>query len=209
MRNGKFALTGVLIVALAACACVPAVDGAVTESALDALHMAETETAMEPLHVTATESAMEAIHANETETAMAALHTAETETAMEALPADEAQAAAGGAPTMMVSGAFYNLQHVGRGEAVLAGSTDEGYVLKLQGFEVEPGPDLHIVLTSAETVAPDASTLPDVIDLGLLPAIRGDLEIPVPVGADVSTARSVVIWCQSFSVSFIAAPLAP
>jgi hypothetical protein len=109
----------------------------------------------------------------------------------------------------MLSGAFYNLQHVGRGEAVLASSTDEGYVLKLQGFEVEAGPDLHIVLTSAETVTPDVSNLPDAIDLGLLPATSGDLEIPVPAGADVSAARAVVIWCQSFSVGFIAAPLAP
>ena len=65
------------------------------------------------------------------------------------------------------------------------------------------GPDLHVYLSSdPEGYAADA------LDLGGLEATDGSFNHEIPAGIDPSRYRSVVIWCEPFSVLFAVAPLA-
>jgi hypothetical protein len=47
------------------------------------------------------------------------------------------------------------------------------------------------------------------LTLAPLANITGSQTYAVPEGADLSQFNTVVIWCESFSVAFAAAPLAP
>jgi hypothetical protein len=67
---------------------------------------------------------------------------------------------------------------------------------------VRNGPDLFVYLSpSADGYARGA------IELGRLKADRGNQNYEVPAGADVTGAKSVVIWCKQFAHLFATAPL--
>ena len=71
------------------------------------------------------------------------------------------------------------------------------------------GPDLVVYLTS-QSVRADPSAFDDtlLLDLGTLEANRGDLNIEIPAGSDLSEVNSAVIWCRRFTVAFGATDLA-
>ena len=82
-------------------------------------------------------------------------------------------------------------------------------------FKVSIGPDLYVVLSGARDVnleyhafSQQVLALPK-LDLGQLQATSGAQVYTVPAGTDWSQYHSVVIWCQTYSVAFIAAPLNP
>lgn len=195
--NLRAPLQALAIVALTVAACAPAVDSQATQAAMDTMHMSETQTAMDAMHMSETETAMTTMHATETQTAMETMHAEETKTAMEA------------STTMMTmsAGAIMALQHTGTGTVAIVGSQADGYHLELKGFKVDSGPDLHVVLTSLAMVDKAVTTLPDAIDLGLLPATEGDLTLPIPADTDLSKSAAVVIWCETYSVPFVYAAL--
>lgn len=213
--NTRPSLSLLAAFALTLAACAPAANMGATEAAMDAMHADETQTAMESMdtmHAEETQTAMDMMHADETQTAMESMetmHATETEEAMQTMHAEETQTAMGTMGEMMTmsSGAFMAVEHQGSGTAAIVGSADGGYHLELTDFVVEDGPDLHVILTSQTMVDSSASSLTDPVDLGLLPAIEGDLSLPIPADADLSKVTAVVIWCEDFSVPFTYAPL--
>jgi Electron transfer DM13 len=89
---------------------------------------------------------------------------------------------------------------------------DGKVVLRLQNLKTEAGPDLHVYLYAAGVPAKDAraETIKAVkyADLGKLPApFSGFYEYAVPAGTDLSTFKSVIIWCHVASVTFAGATL--
>lgn len=93
--------------------------------------------------------------------------------------------------------------HFGRGTASLIETAPGTWVVRVEDFSVRNGPDLFVYLS------PDADGYDDAaIELGRLKATDGSFNMAVPVGADVSGIRSVVIWCKQFGVLFAVAPLA-
>ncbi len=109
------------------------------------------------------------------------------------------------APALLArSGMFHGMDdfHFGRGTARLIETSPGSFTVRLEGFAVRNGPDLYIYLSpSAKGYDRDS------IEIGRLKADKGNQNYPLKAGTDVTTARSVVIWCKQFAVLFATAPL--
>lgn len=97
--------------------------------------------------------------------------------------------------------------HKGSGTARLVALADGSLEVQLSEFQVTNGPDLELWLSSH----PDPMRSSDVtagewMSLGLLKGNIGDQSYPIPIGADLSTFKSVVVWCEQFGVLFSPAP---
>jgi hypothetical protein len=113
--------------------------------------------------------------------------------------------AAGVQPSVLRRGQFKGADefHFGRGDALLIRAQDGGLVLRFEAFSVRNGPDLHVYL-SRDTAG---SRVDEGLNLGRLKATDGAFNYEVPASIDVSTVRSVVVWCRQFGVLFALAPL--
>ena len=110
--------------------------------------------------------------------------------------------------SMLLQGSFYDVIHAGRGDAIVYQLADGSRILRLQDFEVDNGPDLHVYLVPINPVPPSIGTeIPSSVDLGALKGNIGDQNYVIPTDLDLGQFQSVVIWCQPFRVPFIAAPL--
>ncbi|HWL37219.1 MAG TPA: DM13 domain-containing protein [Frankiaceae bacterium] len=84
---------------------------------------------------------------------------------------------------------------------------DGARVLRLEGLDVENGPDLYVTLAAAAPDAPNGAYDSDYVSLGRLKGNKGDQTYAVPGSVDLTRYKSVVIWCKRFSVAFGTAPL--
>lgn len=111
---------------------------------------------------------------------------------------------------ILAQGSFYNLIHIGSGQASIYQLTNGNRILRLENFSVENGPDLYVYLVPVDPV-PNASgsDIPGYLSLGALKGNVGDQNYEIPADVDLSQYKSVVIWCQAFAVPFSAAPLTP
>ena len=110
--------------------------------------------------------------------------------------------------TLLAQGSFYNLFHVGSGQALVYQLADGSRILRLQDFEVDNGPELHVYLFPNDPVTTSIGVeIPGTFDLGHLKGNIGDQNYEIPTDLDLSQFKSVVIWCRPFKVTFIAAPL--
>ncbi len=124
-------------------------------------------------------------------------------------PTSEVVAQPTAAPAL-ISGVFV------RGEVSVAGSYSfdpETSTLNLSDdFRVDSGPDLFVVLSAVGDLTLDFQTFSrqakdaPLLTLGPLTSFSGAQTYSIPAGTDLSPYKSVVIWCQSFSVEFAAAP---
>ena len=113
-------------------------------------------------------------------------------------------------PVAVASGQFRDADsfHKGSGAVTLYSlPTGEGLV-RFEGLNVTNGPDLRVLVTSH----PDPMTRADVHDadyteIGKLKGNKGDQNYDVPADLDLSTIRSIVIYCAPFQVVFSVAPL--
>ncbi|MGE3145362.1 MAG: DM13 domain-containing protein [Pseudorhodoplanes sp.] len=77
-------------------------------------------------------------------------------------------------------------------------------------FEVGPGPAYHVYLVPKANIRSEEDMEGVMyIDLGGLRAFKGSQRYPIPDGLDLSNYRSVVIWCERFSVLISPADLKP
>lgn len=68
-------------------------------------------------------------------------------------------------------------------------------------FEVGPGPKFHVYLVPLETVTPSTEVTKTMyVDLGRLRAFKGSQNYAIPTGLDLKQYKSVIIWCEHFSV---------
>lgn len=68
-------------------------------------------------------------------------------------------------------------------------------------FEVGPGPAFHVYLVPKKLVRQSSDVSGTMfIDLGSLRAFKGSQKYNIPVGVDVGSYPSVVIWCAQFGV---------
>ena len=115
-----------------------------------------------------------------------------------------------GAPVALRVGSFRDADsfHRGSGDATIYSAPGGGLLLRLEDLNVTNGPALHVILSPH----PDPMRSPDVkqagyVDLGPLKGNRGDQNYAIPMGYDISSASSVVIYCKPFSVVFSVASL--
>lgn len=119
-------------------------------------------------------------------------------------------AGAGQTTTMLAQGEFVDADagHHGSGVATLYEGSDGAIILRFEEFEVTNGPDLKVWLVAAADVASSGDVLSsDYLALGRLKGNLGDQNYTLPAGTDVSRYRTVVIWCEAFSVLMSAAAL--
>jgi hypothetical protein len=87
--------------------------------------------------------------------------------------------------------------HWGRGKV----SVYERAVFLESDFKVGPGPKYHVYLVPKAQVRSEAdvkSVTP--VDLGRLRAFEGSQRYPIPASVMLDDYKSIVIWCEQFSV---------
>jgi hypothetical protein len=96
--------------------------------------------------------------------------------------------------------------HYGKGKV----SVYQRTVFLEPDFEVGPGPAFHVYLVPKANVrTADDVTKEMYVDLGGLRSFKGSQRYPIPDGVDLTKYRSVVIWCERFSVLISPADLTP
>ncbi len=121
---------------------------------------------------------------------------------------DEAMPGATAEASVLLSGEFYNVVHEGTGMATVYQLADASRVLRFEDFSVLNGPDLHVYLVPLDPVPSTSGTpIAGYRDLGRLKGNVGNQNYDIPADLELSLFKSVVIWCEPFSVPFAAAPL--
>ena len=105
-------------------------------------------------------------------------------------------------------GSFHSGEHATTGVAQLLGSPGGLTTLRLAPFRTSNGPAVHVWLSAAAPGATNGTVADSAhLDLGALKGNIGGQNYPVPRAADLGRYRTVVIWCERFSVTFGYAPL--
>jgi hypothetical protein len=109
-----------------------------------------------------------------------------------------------GARASALSGEFQDSpQHSTTGRASVETDVSGNRALKFENFKTDKGPKLVVYLS--ETVDPIPGTY---VSLGALSAFEGEQSYVVPEGTDLTRYKTVLIWCEEFSVLFGSAELA-
>lgn len=127
-----------------------------------------------------------------------------TTTPTDPLAAAAADAARRGVPVAVSTGSFTSKAHPTSGEALIVVQPDGSRLVRLQGLDTDNGPDLRLVLSAG---APGSGSYDDRIELAELKGNKGDQNYQVPADVDLTRYRTVVIWCERFTVAFGEAPI--
>jgi hypothetical protein len=110
-------------------------------------------------------------------------------------------------PVALATGPFRSLDYTTSGSATLVRTPDGKLAVQFEGLDTTDGPDLHVYLSDKAADSPEAAFDSGFTNLGKLKANRGNQVYEVPADIDLTTVRSVVIWCVRFSEGFGVAPL--
>jgi Electron transfer DM13 len=114
-------------------------------------------------------------------------------------------------PVTLSSGSLFEITsgHPTSGTAKLIKLVDGTFIVRLENLQTVGGPDVHVWvsegtnLANSGTVGASAYT-----DLGKIKSTNGNQNYDLKLSAEqVGKIKSVVIWCQSFSVAFGGATL--
>jgi len=75
--------------------------------------------------------------------------------------------------------------------------------LRFQEVDIAGAPNMFVYLSDRDDGQPGRYT-----DLGPLRATSGTFNYELPADLDLSSVRSVVVWCRAFSVTVTYAPVA-
>ena len=98
--------------------------------------------------------------------------------------------------------------HKGSGNARLVKKSNGSFEIQLSNFEVMNGPDLRVYVSSTSAIEKSSDvTASNWTNLGTLKGNKGDQIYSLPTDININEVKSVVIWCEAFSVLFSAAAL--
>jgi Electron transfer DM13 len=97
---------------------------------------------------------------------------------------------------------FRSKAHGTSGTVRLLTLTDGSRVLRIENLDTSNGPDVKVVLSPA-----DDGYASGALSLGTLKGNKGSQNYTIPSGTDLSSFKSVVVWCKRFDVDFGVAPL--
>ena len=96
--------------------------------------------------------------------------------------------------------------HYGKGKVSVYQKT----VFLHDDFEVGPGPKFHVYLVPKEKIRSSGEVTSTMfVDLGRLRSFKGSQKFSIPAGLDLNNFKSVVVWCERFSVLISPADLTP
>ena len=110
-------------------------------------------------------------------------------------------------PREVAQGEWRSLEHATTGKASLIKLPGGAHSVQFAALDTSDGPDLYVYLSPHPSSSSEKTFGQGFTSLGKLKGNRGDQVYEIPAGLDVSTIRSVVIWCQRFSAGFAVAPL--
>lgn len=116
------------------------------------------------------------------------------------------QAAATGQPVVLSRGEFFSGEHSTSGTALVVALPDGSLVVRFEGLDSSNGPDLRVVLSPDG--ASESSDYSNRLIIDELKGNIGDQNYTLGADVDLTQYKSVVIWCERFSVAFGAAPIA-
>jgi len=97
--------------------------------------------------------------------------------------------------------------HWGTGVVQIVQDEDGNYYVYFVDVEIASGPQLLVYLSDKPTFSGTNDSPGNYIDLGELPAQSGSFSVSIPPGTNISLYKSVMIWCEPFSVVFTYATL--
>jgi hypothetical protein len=97
--------------------------------------------------------------------------------------------------------------HGTSGSALVYRLPDGGLLLRLDNLSTTNGPDLRVRLSRFGTQSGNGDINDGSLDLGGLKGNIGDQNYAIPGDTDLSSYRSVIIWCRRFTYVFGAAPV--
>lgn len=114
-------------------------------------------------------------------------------------------------PVDLLAGSLISHEHETSGTVRVIENPDGSRQLALVGLSTSNGPDVHVWLSAGPVVEGRdgwyTAASYDHIDLGPLRGNLGDQLYDIPAEVDLSTFRTVDLWCERFAVSFGAAAL--
>lgn len=118
---------------------------------------------------------------------------------------EEGEAAAAPPPAEAMSLATAELAgadgHAGSGTAEVIEEPSGERVLTLTDLDVDPGPDVDVLLSASP------ENIDDAVNLGGLKGSSGNQEYAIPGDTDLRGYPNVVLWCNPFTVRIAVAEL--
>ncbi len=111
-------------------------------------------------------------------------------------------------PTVLGKGEFGQIDpvHGASGTATIYELPDGQRIVRLEDFSSTNGPELHVILTTG-TAMETFADVGEYIDLGLLKGNVGNQNYEIPAELDLTSIKSIVIYCRPFHVVFSVADL--
>ncbi|MGA6206372.1 DM13 domain-containing protein [Nocardia testacea] len=111
----------------------------------------------------------------------------------------------------VATGSFISQEHSTSGTLTIRELPGGEVVLRLTDLHTLDGPALRVWLSDQPVEPGLGRNLDDgeYVDLGALKGNEGNQNYAVPAEADLTSLRTVTVWCERFSVSFGAAALEP
>lgn len=106
-------------------------------------------------------------------------------------------------------GSFQTIAHQTSGMVRVGPTPDGRLVVFLEDLATDNGPDVRVLLSPFPADGDATQFGTDALELGLMKGNVGNQTYEVPAGTDLTQYRSVVLWCERFSVGFGVAGLAP
>lgn len=91
--------------------------------------------------------------------------------------------------------------HFASGVARILGDGQGAFLLRLEDFRMQNGPDIEFFLSA------DARYDSEDVGLGNVPATSGSYNVAIPAGTDIASVGFVLVWCVPFGVLFATAAL--
>ncbi|MBT2595759.1 DM13 domain-containing protein [Arthrobacter sp. ISL-72] len=111
-------------------------------------------------------------------------------------------------PTVLAAGQFQSQEHSTSGSASLIQLPDGAHVIRLENLASSDGPDVKVWLSDREAGGDWYKYRSGkYLDLGPVKATHGNQNYAVPPGTDLTGLKTVVLWCDRFSVAFGSAAL--
>jgi hypothetical protein len=113
-------------------------------------------------------------------------------------------------PVALASGTFVAGEKPTTGKARIVTEDGHRYLEIDTAFSTsDQGPDLHVLLDTPEQPPQTYQNLGSAINLGRLRDYNGAQRYPIPDTVNLTSFKSVVIWCRMANATFGYAPLRP
>ncbi|HEY9728975.1 MAG TPA: DM13 domain-containing protein [Chroococcales cyanobacterium] len=105
--------------------------------------------------------------------------------------------------TAVISGTFVAAEKPTTGTAKIVTENGQRYLVLDSAFSTsEQGPDLHVLLDTAQKPPQQYQNSSSYVNLGKLQKYQGMQRYPIPAGINLANYKSVVIWCQMANATF-------